>query len=151
MAGRKPLHAVRSAATSGSSSAHARVASDFEDVPPPLLPERMRARDSEPASSGDVDGLRDALRSAGVREVQLINSTTRQLESTNRLEATAARLEATFSRVADEMPKLTAEISKLIQLLGSSSTPATQGAYADATPGGRKVTPAVGTPTGKAK
>lgn len=109
----------------------------------------MRERDGKPVDADDVNGLRDALRAAGVREVQLINSATRQIESNDKLEATASKLETTFAKVADEIPKLTGAITKLIDLLGASTVPVTRGALADAdvdvTPGGRKPTSVAGT------
>jgi hypothetical protein len=122
--------------------------SSYEDVPPPPLPERMRARDSSPVDADDVNGLRDALRAAGVREVQLINLTRTQIESVD-------KLQETFAKVAESIPKLDASITRLVDLLGAGAVPATRGAYTDitpggrlrdATPGGRKPTPAAGEP-----
>ena len=111
----------------------------------------MRDRDAAPVDADDVHGLRDALRAAGVREVQLITLTARQIDSVNKLESTFAKVAETFERVAESIPKLNESITRLADLLGAGAVPATRGAYTDTTPGGRKVTPAVGTSTGKAK
>ena len=111
---RKHAHAHRSADPSSNGRASA-----FEDVPAPALPDRMQEI-GKPAGAEDVIGLRDALRAAGVREVQLINLTRTQIESVIKLEATTAKLAESIPSLNESIKSLEGTVGRLADLLAAN-------------------------------